>query len=123
MKSLKSKGMGYLRGAENDLSSFSKFVQKADSILKKLRVSSSKISSKENTVASSDNPDNSNADSGEGADDQFDERKEQTPRLPSTRYLLFIEIVLIRFGFGSIFQTNVLYFNPLTARVLTVFGF
>ena len=36
--------MGYLRGAENDLSNFSKFVQKADIILKKLRVSSSKLS-------------------------------------------------------------------------------
>jgi hypothetical protein len=38
--------MGYLRGAENDLSNFSKFVQKADTILKKLRVSSSKIKDK-----------------------------------------------------------------------------
>ena len=123
MKSLKSKGMGYLRGAENDLSSFSKFVQKADSILKKLRVSSSKISSKGSTVASSDNPDNRNADSGEGADDQSDENKEQTPGLPSTRYLLFIEIVFIRFGFASTFQTNFLYFNFLTARIFNVFGF
>ena len=35
--------MGYLRGADNDLSNFSKFVQKADTILKKLRVSSSKM--------------------------------------------------------------------------------
>ena len=35
--------MGYLKGVENDLSSFSKYVQKADTILKKLRLSSNKI--------------------------------------------------------------------------------
>lgn len=84
MKSLKKKGMGYLRGAENDLSSFSKFVQKADSILKKLRVSSSKIS-KGGFVAHSDNTDSGSADGGEEADDQSDENKEQTPVALSTR--------------------------------------
>lgn len=35
--------MAYLKGVENDLSSFSRFVRKADGILKKLKASSTNM--------------------------------------------------------------------------------
>ena len=80
--------MAYLRGVENDLSSFSKFVQKADSILKKLRVSSSKLSSKVcgNTSRSGDDDGAQKTNEVEEVEDSSDERKEKTPVPPSSRY-------------------------------------